>query len=292
MSLVTLKEIMKDAHQKGYAVGSFNVVNLEMVRGIIAAAEREKAPVILEFAQVHFPLVPFETIVNIMVEAAKKAKTPVCVHFDHGDTFEAIVQGMKYGCTSVMVDRSNLEFEENIKQTKEIVKIAKVLGVSVEAELGALPAREGTEVIEGEAQIKAEDLYTDPQKAKAYVETTEIDALAIAYGTVHGIYLKKPVIDFNRLAEINKAANIPLVMHGGSGLNEAEYKKSIELGINKINYYSCLSNNVAIKIKAKLDEMQKLGKTYYYHDINQWAIEFVKDEVSSVMRIFNSSGKA
>jgi len=191
-----------------------------------------------------------------------------------------------------MVDRSNLEFEENIKQTKEIVKIAKVLGVSVEAELGALPAREGTEVIEGEAKVKAEDSYTDPQKAKEYVERTEIDALAIAYGTVHGIYLKKPVIDFNRLAEINKAANIPLVMHGGSGLNEAEYKKSIELGINKINYYSCLSNNVAIKIKARLDEMQKLGKTYYYHDINQWAIEFVKDEVSSVMRIFNSSGKA
>lgn len=292
MALVTLKEIMKDAHQKGYAVGSFNVVNLEMVRGIIEAAEEEKAPVILQYAQVHFSLVGFETIVNIMVEAAKKAKTPVCVHFDHGEDFESIVQGMKYGCSSVMVDRSTLDFEENVRQTKEIVKIAKVLGVSVEAELGALGSREGGDVIDGGKQIKPEDLYTDPKKAREYVERTEIDALAVAYGTAHGIYLKKPVIDFNRLGEIKTAVDIPLVMHGGSGLDEVEYKKSIELGINKINYYSCMANNVAIKIKDRLDEMQKLGKTYYYHDINQWAIEFVKDEVRSVMRIFNSSGRA
>ncbi|MFB3160168.1 class II fructose-bisphosphate aldolase [Neobacillus sp. 179-J 1A1 HS] len=293
MSLVTLTELMKDAEEKRYAVGAYNVMNLDMIRGILAAAEDEKSPVILSFAEVHIPYIPLEYIAPIMLEAARNAKVPVAVHLDHGQDFEVIIRAMKYGFSSVMFDGAHLPLEENIKKTLEITKIAKALGVSVEAELGTILRPEGggdDDYVEEE--YDEDDMYTNPEHARIFMENTEIDALAVAFGTAHGVYTREPVLDFNRLQEIKTITNMPLVMHGGSGLDDKSYVKSIESGIRKLNYYSTMAYEVANEVLTKLSFNAKRNKKSYYHDISMWAIEAIRKDISRTMRIFGSAGKA
>ncbi len=293
MSLVNLKELLADAEQRNYAVGAYNVFNLEMVRAVIAAAEKMRSPVILAFAQVHLPLVSFEQIAPIILAAAQKAQVPVATHLDHGRDQKLLEQAMKLGFTSVMFDGSDLPFAENIRQTKIIVEYAGTLGISVEAELGIVAGTEdGSDSQGSQGSGDSSKSYTDPDQAKVFARETGIDALAVAFGTAHGVYLEKPVLDFQRLEQIKKMTGLPLVMHGGSGLADNAYQKSIECGIRKINYYSTLGHEVANKVKVNLGKREAEQKKSYYHDIVHWAMDTIEGDVSRTMVIFGCAGKA
>jgi len=284
MALTSLSEVLKDAEVKKYAVGAFNAVNLDMARGIILAAEEERSPVIISLAEVHLDMAPLDVLGPVLVDLAEKASIPVVVHLDHGSDFSVIMNAMKIGFTSVMIDGSALEFEQNIEKTQEIVKVAKTLNVSVEAEVGRLvtPETGSTETFEN---LDPKDFYTDPIQAQEFVEKTEVDALAIAFGTAHGLYKSEPQLDFNRIKSIKDITGMPLVMHGGSGLSDKQYKEAIENGITKINYYSDMANTVSRKVKEKLNNEE----TCYIHDVSQWTIKFVTENIKEKMRVFGSS---
>lgn len=323
MALYTLREVLEKAEKGKYGVGMFNVLNVEMLRGIIGAAEELRSPVIIALAEVHLPFVDFEDISHLMIKAAKDADVPVVVHFDHGQSFENIVKAIHYGFTSVMIDASMETFDENVKRTKEIVKIAKVLGVSVEAELGHVGGSEGS----SEATFAPEDYYTKVEDAKKFVDSTNIDALAVAIGTVHGEYKFTPKLDFKRLEEIKKSVNIPLVLHGGSGLSDDDFKKAIKYGISKINIFTdmslaavnsieelleCKCNKINCegcfglnkpdkeklieiivkKVVQEIKEMDKKERKVTYPDIIQASMEGIKEEVKKKMRVFGSVNKA
>ena len=208
MSKVPMSEMLQDASHRGYAVPCFNTISLDMVRGIIEAAEEEKSPVILCHAEIHFKYTLLEQIAPIMVEAMNKAKVPVSILLDHGKSFSAVTNAMHLGFNAIMFDGSEYGYEENVQKTSEVVKIAKTLGVSVEGELGYVtrPKSGGAEGQDDDSIIDDTSLYTDPEHAREFVERTGIDALAAAFGTVHGVYLKKPVLDLNRLEQISKTA--------------------------------------------------------------------------------------
>ena len=223
--LAGLQEVLVKARAEKQAIAAFNVPNLEMIRSAIQAAEEVNTPVILQHAEGHGSLISLEEIGPIMLQYAKRSKVPVVVHLDHGKSFEIIMQAMKLGFTSVMIDASDLPFEENIARTKEIVKIAHSLGVSVEAELGhvftsSLGGGEGR--APDDDQIGETDIYTDPKQAKDFVDATAVDCLAVAFGTVHGVYLKEPKLDLDRVKKIYDEVKIPLVMHGGSGVEASD----------------------------------------------------------------------
>lgn len=288
MVLVNTHDMLKKAKKGRYAVGSFNVTDIEMIRGIVGAAEKEQSPVIIQFAESHDNYVPLDVIGPIMINIAKLASVPVAVHFDHGETFDNIIRAIHLGFTSVMVDASKDEFNVNLEKTREIVKIAKPLNVSVEAELGAMN-REG-----GGDDIDYSDLdktYTNPEEAKIFSEVSGIDMLAVAYGTVHGVYTQKPQLNFERLKEISSLVEIPLVVHGASGLTDEEYRQSIDNGVCKINYYSEMVHRVAIGIAKKLNNSENT-KQMFISDASIWEKEMIEQEVRERLRVFGSSGKA
>lgn len=276
--LVTLKEILAIAEEKHIAVGSFNTPNLASLRGIIAAAEELNQPVILMHAQVHeeMGLCTMEEVAPIMLAAAKRAKVPVCVHLDHGTDLDYIKRGLELGFTGVMFDGSALPVEENFAKTREAVLMAAKTGASVEAEIGSMGSREGGNAGDME---NPESIYTDPDMAVRFVAETGIDALACAFGTVHGIYLKEPKLDFDRLAKIDSMVSVPLVMHGGSGVSPEDYRKVIARGVAKINYYTYMAKAGAEAIN---------GKTFtQYHDIVTAATLAIKEDVMKAMRVFS-----
>jgi len=282
MPLVSLKEILSDAEAKSYAVGLFNTVGTESLRAIISGAEECNAPVILGIAEVHMPYAPLNLMAPMMVDAAKRSKVPVAVHLDHGQNFETIISTMHYGFSSVMFDGSVLEYDENISRTREIVKVAKALGVSVEAELGHVGGAEGG------GNDGHEEYYTEPEKAADFVNQTEIDALAIAIGTAHGEYLKKPCLDVNRLSEIDSIVDKPLVLHGGSGLSDEDFKECIRRGIRKINIFTDMSF-AAEKGLRKLFEQKK---KFHSYELNDTTVEYMKNVVMEKIRLFGSDSKA
>lgn len=274
--LVNLAEILKIAEQKGIAIGSFNVPNLTSAKAIIAAAEEADEPVIIMHAQVHeeMGLCKMEEVAPIMLFFAERAKVPVCVHLDHGTDVDYVKKGLELGFTSVMYDGSNLSEEENTANTKLVVELAKKTGASVEAEIGSMGAREGG----GE---EGESIYTDPDAAKVFVETTGIDALACAFGTAHGFYVKTPKLDFERLSKIRSLVSVPLVMHGGSGVSEEDYKEVIKRGIRKINYYTYMSKAGGAAISNK--------EYAQFHDALLDAEKAMKEDVAKAIKVF--SGK-
>ncbi len=289
--LVSLTELMKDAEEKGYAVGASNAVSFESLRAIIAAAEETGKGVILNHAEVHFPIMPLEVIAPIMVDMAKKAKVPVCVHLDHGNSLETCMKAIQLGFTSVMLDVSGLDYEENVAQTALMCRLAHSVGVTVEAELGHIfqsdiGVGEAGEQETLESFASAEDVYTDPDMAKDFVERTGVDALAIAFGTAHGVYQVKPKLDLDRIKLIKEKINVPFVMHGGSGLTKEEFQTSIRNGIRKINYYTymALAGGKAIK---DFIESKGEGDNVFYHDIPGIAMEAMKENVKEAINIFS-----
>ncbi|SDY06979.1 class II fructose-bisphosphate aldolase [Eubacterium barkeri] len=237
--LVTLKEISKKAMAEKYAVGAFNTVNLDSIRAVLDAAESLGQPVILQHAQLHESIAPLDIIGPIMVEMARKATIPVCVHLDHGSDIGYLLRAMQLGFTSVMFDGSALPYDENVSLSKATAETAAMYGVSVEAELGRVLRPEGGgEPDPSDAVLTPEACYTKPDEAAAFVAKTGIDALAIAFGTAHGVYDVKPVLDVDRVALIRDAIDMPLVMHGGSGVTDDEFHKAIAGGITKVNYFT------------------------------------------------------
>ena len=287
MPLVTSKEMLSKAQKGGYAVGAFNAENMEMVKAIIQAAEELNCPVILQHAQSHDDIIDLEEIGLIMKYYAERAKVPVALHLDHGSSFERCVQALRLGFTSVMYDASAKSFEENAEETKEIVKIAHAVGASVEAELGHIFTSEVVHGEGGSADSKddyddLDDIYTDPEVAKKFVELTGVDCLAVAFGTTHGVYLTEPKLDLPRVARIREAANVPLVMHGGSGVSDEDYAVAIENGICKVNYYTYM--NVAGGKASK--EFWKDDETNFYDSMAIKATEAIKEDVKRAIKVF------
>lgn len=273
--LVTLEEILKDAESKKYGVGLFNMLNLEMARGIIEAAEEERSPLILGVAEVHLPLIPFDYALTIMNKIAKEATVPVCLHFDHGTDYDKIKAAIDGGFSSVMYDGSALPYEENILNTKKISEIAHKKGVSVEAELGHVGGAEGGE------DDGIEEMYTNVSQVNDFIKRADIDALAVAIGTAHGQYKKKPKLDITRLADIYKVSTKPLVLHGGSGLSDDDFKNTIKNGIRKINICTemCIALREAYLNSANHEILFNDGKNA------------VKEIVKGKMQLFGSSNR-
>lgn len=281
--LVTLKEVLSIAQQKEIAIGAFNVPTLEMVRGVIAAAESLSLPVIIQHTQGHSNFIDLEDIGPIMIHYAKKATVPVCVHLDHGDKFEDCVRAMKLGFTSVMFDGSSKDFQSNVNETKEIVKIAASLGVSVEAELGHM-LNSTIGAGEGRTASSTPYQYTDPHQALDFVNQTNVDCLAVAVGTVHGIYVEKPVLNLERVKEIHDIIKLPLVMHGGSGLSVEEFQTAIKNGVRKINYYTYMNKAAAEGIQ---DYYSKNHEYVFFDEVSTIAINAIKNDISKAMKIFS-----
>lgn len=284
--LVTLKEILMQAEEGNYAVGAFNSPTLESARAAVEAAEELQVPIILSHAEVHFEITPLEIMGPILVELAKKASVPVAVHLDHGSSLETVKKAIDTGFSSVMIDASHMSYEDNVKTVVEVVDYAHKHNVSVEAELGMITSSGigGEETAGGEYVLDgdAEDYYTDPDVAKDFVQRTGIDALAASFGTVHGIYIKEPQLDIERLNLISENSKKPVVMHGGSGLSEEEYIAVINSGVRKINYYSYAAKAGANAIKEYIEQ----NKDLFYHDFAVIAKDAIKKDVKRAMEIF------
>lgn len=274
--LVTLNEIMAMAVEKDCGIGAFNTPNLECLNAVLDAAEKLQVPVIISHAELHEPVSPLAVIGPVMVEAAKRAKVPVCVHLDHCETLSYMEEALKMGFTGVMYDGSALCYEENVANTKIAVSMAKKYGANVEAEIGTLASRE-----DGGAAA-AGPVYTDPELAVKFCTETGIDALAPSFGTAHGIYKAKPVLDLERVKVISQKTGLPLVMHGGSGVSAEDYRRAIHNGIRKINYYSYMA-------KAGVTAVQNMlaaGDVTYYHDLALAAQKAMEENVEKAMKVF------
>lgn len=229
MPLEAVSTILKDAQKNNYAVAAFNVFNFESISWIIKAAEQENAPVIAMLYPSVSKHIPGSSFCAIAKDLAQKAKVPVGLHFDHSHSFEQIMTGIKDGFPSVMIDGSSLPYEENIKITREVVRVAHPMGIDVEAELGFVGRASNAEDYTNTSN------FTDPDKAAEFVDRTDVDSLAIAIGSAHGNYVSIPKLDLNRLQEIRNRVSVPLVLHGGSGIPDDQIKKAVKLGITKLN---------------------------------------------------------
>ena len=283
--LVTLNQVMKIAEEREIAIGSFNTPNLESLEAIIRAAEELDLPVIIQFAQCHEPWIPLSLIGPIMVEAAKKAAVPVCVHLDHGETLEYLQQALDIGFTGIMYDGSTLSYEENLANTKQAVAMAKKTGASVEAELGSMGRRESGAGDDTGADDETK-IYTDPDQAAVFVKETGIDALACSFGTTHGIYLAEPKLDFDVVKNVRaKTDQIPVVMHGGSGVSREDYKKAIQAGTRKINYFTYMDKAGGNAAAAYVDSV-KDGEPLFFSSIYMAARDAMKENVKEAMKMF------
>lgn len=279
--LASLKEVLEEGKKRNIAIGNFNTPNLETLNAILDAAEELDLPVIIAHAQCHEEYAPIDRMGPVMVELAKRSKVKVCVHLDHGEDFEYCKRAIALGFTSIMIDYSTLPYEENAKGTREVVDYAHARGVDVEAELGQMPSREGG-AGDSASNVNASGQYTDPDLVNDYLEKTGVDVLAIAFGTAHGIYKTKPVLNMNVIKEVRKRTNVPLVMHGGSGVSHEQYREAIESGINKINYYSYMSYDGYAAAKATAE-----GKEAdFFHVLALNAQNAMKENALVTMKVF------
>ena len=283
--LATLNEVMGMAEQKKIAIGSFNTPNLESLRAVTEAAEELNLPVIIQFAQCHESLIPLQMIGSMMVEAAKNAAVPVCVHLDHGETIEYLQQALDIGFTGVMYDGSVLPYEENLANTKKVVEMAKRTGASVEAELGSMGKRESG-AGDGTGDKDTTKIYTDPAQAAVFVRETGIDALACSFGTTHGIYLTEPRLDFEVVQKVReKTENIPVVMHGGSGVSAEDYHKAVEAGVRKINYFTYMDKSGGTAVREYLEKLNWREQVFCL-TIAEAGRAAMKENVKSSMQLF------
>ena len=284
--LVNMNEVLRPAKKNHYAVGLFNAVNLELARGIINAAECTRSPVIMGTAEVLLPYGPLEEVSYYLIPMAKKASVPVVVHLDHGLSYDLCIKALDLGFTSVMYDCSTDSYEENVRKVKEMADIAHSRGATIEGELGHVGDNEGS--AEGSSHLADPSAYfTDPKMAKDFVERTGVDALAIAVGNAHGAYKLPPKLDFERIRTIANTVDVPLVLHGGSGLTDNDFKRAIREGISKVNIFTDI--NVAA-VEAEFAKFQSMNKGII--DLIPAAVEAVKQATMEKMKLFSSDGKA
>jgi len=281
MPLVNANSLLIPAQKNKYAVGSFNVFNYESLNAIVEAAEEAKSPAIIAINPIHFELVNAEHLLPAAISLACKSKIPFALLLDHSTTVESIVTGLRYGFTAVMYDGSRYSFEENVKKTSQVVKLAKPLGVSVEAELGTLMQ------IDENYTGGCEDFLTDPDRAAEYVECTGVDCLAVAIGNAHGFYKGVPKLDFQRLEAIRERTPVPLVLHGGSGISDDDFRKAIRLGISKINFYTELNHVASMKVKEIIMASSELVNV---NEISVQVKDAIKRVVMNRMEVLGSAG--
>ena len=284
--LVSMKEMLEKAREGKYAVGLFNAVNVEMARAIIETAEELNAPVIVGTAEVLLPAMNLERVAEYLVPMAKKAKVPVCVHYDHGLTFEKCMEALQLGFSSVMYDCSTDTYEDNVAKVAEMVKICHAMGVSVEGELGHVGDNEGS--AEGSDHLlDPSAFFTDVSLARDFVERTGVDALAVAVGNAHGDYKFPPKLDFDRISDIAERTGVPLVLHGGSGLSDSDFRTAIQRGICKVNIFTDIDKAG----KAGVEEGIAAGaKTLM--GLIPYSIAAMKKVVANKMELFGSIGRA
>ena len=247
--LIPFKDILQDAYRGHYGVGAFNCLSLEHALGAVEAAEELRSPLILQIAEVQFPYSPLELMGPMFLELARKATIPVAVHLDHGQSVETCVKAMKLGFNSVMFDGANLPFDTNVSETAAVVRMAKAVGVDVEAELGKVG---DTSFGTGATKDEVPDVFTDVEESARFIEMTGVDALAVAIGNLHGRYIATPKLNITRLKEISARNDLPLVLHGGSGTSEEDFKACVHNGISKVNVATALQMDVTAKVDEYL----------------------------------------
>ncbi len=276
MGLVKMKDLLNQASEQNRAVGAFSVGNLEMVKGAVKAAEEMNTPIILQIAEVRLPHSPLSLMGPMMVEAARNAKVEIAVHLDHGKTIGVLKQALDYGFTSVMMDGSTLPFEENIKKTLEAAQLAGEYGATVEAELGLVGGSEDGSTDEG---IRC----TNPEDAKLFCEKTGVDALAVAIGNAHGNYPVAPRLAFDVLKAIDEKTDVPLVLHGGTGITPEDFRKAVGLGIRKINIATASFDSLTREAEKYL----KSEGRHDYFGLNEAMVQGVYENVKQHIKIFN-----
>lgn len=280
--LVNMQEMLTKARQEKYAVGFFNAVNVEMARAVIETAEELHSPVIIGTAEILLPVMSMDRVAEYLIPMARKASVPVAVHYDHGLTFEKCLKAIQLGFTSVMYDCSTKPYEENLNAVTEMVRICHAVNVTVEAELGHVGDTEG----EGKL-TNPSDYFTDPAIAKEFVEKTGTDALAVAVGNAHGDYKFPPKLDFGRITEIAENTGIPLVLHGGSGLSDNDFREAASRGVCKVNIFTDLDRAGKVGIERGLS---KGGQ--FVTSLIPYLIESMKMVVREKILLFGSEGKA
>ena len=275
--LVSLNEVLGDAQKGRYAVGLFNTIDTDMLEAVLEAAEKKRAPVIIGTAEILLPYGELRLIGPSVIAAARRASVPVVVHYDHGLTFERCMEALRLGFSSVMFDGSVKPYEQNIEETREIVRIAHAFGASVEGEIGHV----GNADEEG-----GESRYTTVEEAKTYLADTGVDALAIAIGTAHGAYRTAPKLSFERLREIRSAVDAPLVLHGGSGLTDDDFQRAIAEGIAKVNIFTDLCQAGVRGQQAALE------KGLDYLQARNLKKDFIAAAVERKIELFGCAGKA
>ena len=281
MALVKMKDLLKRAEEKNIGCGAFSVGNMEMVKGAIRAAEELNTPIILQIAEVRLKNSPLHLMGPMMVQAAKEAKVVVAVHLDHGLTFETVDKALELGFTSVMLDASTLPFEENIAKVKTVVEKARKYGATVEAELGLVGGSEDGSCDHG---IRC----TDPDDAVVYARETGIDALAVAIGNAHGNYPVAPTLAFDVLEKIHEKVDIPLVLHGGSGITDKDFQRAISLGIRKVNIATASFNSLTAHVEKYMASTDK----HNFFDLNEAMVQGTYENVKRHILVFNEPYQA
>lgn len=279
--LANLRDLLQDAQEKNYAVGSFSVANMEMILGVIKAAEETRSPIILQIAEVRLNHSPLSYIGPMMLAAAEEADIPVAVHLDHGTTLDCISQALDIGFTSVMFDGSHLPLEENIRITKQVVEMAKDYDAAVEAEIGCVGGSE-------DGSVDIEMHCTSPAQAVRFAAETGVDALAIAIGNAHGNYKQEPKLRFDILEKVHESVCTPLVLHGGTGISPQDFIKCHQNGIKKINIATATFDSVERSVR----EAYQNGKINGYYDLHTAEINGAYENAKRHMEIFYSTGKA
>ena len=284
MPLVHMGDMLRHAYENRYAVAAFDVVSLDFIDGVISAAEAKQAPVIISLAESHFDYYDFELLMSAVVRASQRTFVPVAIHLDHGQSLESAITGINLGCTGIMIDTSNQRLEDNIRDTKATVEMAHACGIPVEGELGYVPGVEG----EDAERHPGEVIYTTVSEAKTYVDATGVDFLAVSIGTVHGRMKGEPRLDINRLKDINLALNIPLVIHGGTGLTDDQFRQLIANGVTKINYYTALEDAAGRHIQENIETTDATGYTSMVKGVS----EAIESEAARCIDLWGSTGKA
>lgn len=283
MPLVHMGDMLRHAYDNGYAVGAFDVVSLGFVTGVMAAAEAKRAPVIVSLAESHFAYFDFELLMAAVERAAERASVPVAIHLDHGESLESAARAINLGCTGVMVDASSFPLEENVTRTRAVVEMAHACGIPVEGELGYVPGVEGEDAERHPGDL----IYTTVEEASRYREATGVDFLAVSIGTVHGRMRGEPQLDFERLAQIDAALRIPLVIHGGTGLSDDQFRRLIEHGVTKINFYTALADAAGGRIRANA-----AAEARGYTALVDGVADAVRDEAARCIEVWGSADRA
>ena len=280
MALVNMKELIARANEADVGVGAFNVGNLEMILGVVKAAEEMDTPVIMQIAEGRLPYSPLHIIGPAMVAAAKASRVDIAVHLDHGRSMKTIRQALDIGFTSVMFDGSSMPYRGNVKKTNDVVKIAAEYGAAVECEIGVVGGSEGGDY---EHKIK----YTDPVDAMRFSRATGADAMAVAIGNAHGVYASEPELRFDILKRIHEKSALPLVLHGGSGITDEDFQEAIRCGIRKVNIATASFINTMRHARAYFDDVSDPN----YFGMSESMAEGTYENVRRHINIFNTANR-